>query len=120
MCCSQSCAILLTPSRDSFGLLIIFRNLADGVEASIFHAFFPLSELCHSLLHSFFSLSLYFLVTAEGLMSSGFLRYGGSISLGEERPAAALFASQSAFSLPGIPICPAVYLSVSVYLHLLL
>ena len=47
-CCSRICAILLAPSRDSLALLIVFRNLVDGAESSIFLALFPLSDLSHS------------------------------------------------------------------------
>jgi hypothetical protein len=52
-------------------------------------------------------------------MNRGFLRYGGRSSLGEVSPAAALFTLLSTFLLPGMPICPAVHLSVNEYLCLL-
>ena len=75
----QSWAILLAASLDSLSLLIVLRNLADGVDSSIFFIFLPLVDCGHSVFHLLRRSSLSILLAAAGLVRSGFLRYSGSV-----------------------------------------
>jgi len=104
----RSCAIWLAAFLESFGLLIALRNLTDGVELSMRVAIFPLLVCLHLVAQSFFSLSLYSLFIADGLLQRGFLRYRGRRLTCDEISLAAFLASSSAFSFPSIPTCPAV------------
>ena len=65
----------LAELRDSSGLLINLIKLVDGVDLSIFSVFLPLTELRQESVHIFFSFALLACLTADGLVSSGFLRY---------------------------------------------
>src|SRR5260221_11300925 len=119
-CCMRSCAIWLAAFVVSFALLIVLRNLAEGVVLSMRFARFPLVEFLQLSAHSFFSLSLCPRFIADGLLQRDFLRYGGRSLTWEERLLAAFLASPSAFSFPAMPTWPAVHLSVNLYLRLFL
>jgi hypothetical protein len=96
--------------------LINFRKVSDGVESSIAAIFAP----CGEFLQLAFQCSLIDLLclrfSAVGLVVSLRRRKDGRRFLSEVMPAAAAFASLSALSLPAMPECPAVHLSVSKYL----
>ena len=115
-----SWAIWLTAFLESFGLLIVFRNLTDGEKLSMHFAIFTHLDWLHLVDQSFFSLSLWSLLNADGLLKSGFLRYRGRRETCEECLLATFLASKSAFSFPSMPTCPADHLSINLYLHLLL
>ena len=118
MCYSLSCAILLAALHESLGLLIVLRNLTEGVVLSSVFIFLPLGDCSQSAFHLMVRLSLYALFAAAGLMSRGFLRSGGSSLANEVLLLAAFLASLSAFSLPSIPQWPADHLSVNLSLRL--
>ena len=75
-CCRRSWAIWLAPFLVSFALLIVLRNLTDGVVLSMCFAFFSLAVCLQLSAQAFFSLSLWSLLNADGLLQRGFLRYG--------------------------------------------
>ena len=75
----------------------------------------PCGDSCHLLFHLFFESLLCFCFMADMLIFSGQCsRFGRSV-LSELWPSAAFFASASAISLPCMPTCPAIQLSVSEY-----
>jgi len=100
-------------------LLISLRRVSDSVEASIAASFSP----CTKLLHLVFQFSLIILVclyfSAEGLIVSLCYRRLGRNFLSEVMPAAVLFASLSALSLPST-VCPYGLLSILVLASILL
>src|SRR5260221_1346627 len=119
-CCMRSWAIWLAAFLVSFALLIVLRNLMEGVVLSMRFVRFPLADCLQLSAHSFFSLSLCPRFIADGLLHRGFLRYGGRSLTWEEKLLAAFLASPSAFSFPAMPTWPAVHLSVSLNLRLFL
>ena len=76
-CPNLSCAIRLASMRLSLVWLTVLRNFLDGVVPSMRAAFCPLSVAVHSFFHLFFRPSWWSLLTAAGLISNSFLRYGG-------------------------------------------
>ena|SRR6267154_1037706 len=93
-------------------LLILRRKLAEGELLSVLMRGFPRLDFFHLLFHFCLISSFLLLCMADGLMVSGRFRKVDKRFLSELRPLAALFASLSASSLPGIPMCPAVHLSI--------
>ena len=112
MCCKHSCMIRLADPCAMSVLLIMQRRCVEGVFLLYFMIFSPLSEFLHLLFHFCLITASNCCWTAEGLIVSLCLRYVGSKLLCELRPSAALLASLSAASLPGIPVCPAIQRSM--------
>ena len=105
--------IRLADLREMLVLLIKRRRWAEGVLLSILASVRPLSLFFHFFDQDRFVSALRRCWTAEGLVAS--LRHSivGSDFLLDCCPSAALLASLSAVSLPGMPACPAVHCSVN-------
>src|SRR6267154_3597239 len=114
-CPMYSCVMRLADLRDKLALLILWRKLVEGELLSVLVRSFPHLDFFHFLFHFRLISAFLLLCTAKGLIVSERFKKVGRRFLSELRPSAALFASLSADSLPGIPMCPAVHLSVSKY-----
>jgi hypothetical protein len=90
-------------------------NLWEGREGSMFLNLAYLGDPNQSCLHLAFRAVFSACIDADLLRLSCFLSVLGRFAVSDVAPSAAFLALTSASSLPGMPVCPAVHLSVREY-----
>src|ERR1700741_4450715 len=100
----------LAALRVILGLLMVSRNVLEGVVLSNCSILLPRAVVFQLSFHLSFICAAWCCLSAEELVVSLFRSRSGRSLFIEVVPFAAAFASLSANSFPFIPLCPAVHL----------